>query len=90
MPGYVYILKSLKDGALYTGSTTDLKHRLKEHLTGRVPSTKQRHPLKLVYYEYCLSEHDARIREKYLKSGHGKKYLRSRLKNSFVDLERAE
>jgi putative endonuclease len=84
MSGYVYILQSLKDGNLYTGSTVDLKHRLEEHLAGHVLSTRQRRPLKLVYYEYCLSERDARIREKYLKTGHGKKYLRSRLKNSLV------
>ncbi len=81
MPGFTYVLHSLKDGALYTGSTNDLKRRIKQHNTGLVPSTRDRRPLRLVYYEYCLSEHDARMREKYLKSGHGKKYLRSRLKN---------
>lgn len=39
----------------------------------------------LIYYEACLNEQDARYREKYLKSGLGKRYLKNRLK-SFLSL----
>ena len=81
---YVYTLLSDKDGHLYTGSTNDLKRRLKEHNTGGVNSTKNRRPLKLIYYEACINEDDARQREKYLKSGMGKKYLRNRL-NKYLE-----
>ena len=83
---YVYTLLSEKDGYFYTGSTNDLQRRVEEHNTGRVNSTKNRRPLKLIYYEACLNEDDARQRERYLKSGMGKKYLRNRLKNSLQNL----
>ena len=83
---YVYILISKKDGKFYTGSTSDLKRRLNEHNAGKVESTKRRKPLLLVYYEACLDEKDARQREKYLKSGMGKKYIRNRLKNYLDNL----
>jgi len=66
---YVYILLSLKDKNIYTGFTSDLKKRYQEHLGGKVASTKNRHPLKLIYYEAYANESDARNREKYLKAG---------------------
>jgi putative endonuclease len=83
---YVYVLLSEKDGNLYTGSSSDLKRRIVEHYSGRVKSTTNRRPLKLVYYEACLIEDDARGRERYLKSGMGKKYLKNRLKKYFDNL----
>jgi len=83
---YVYLLISEKDGNFYTGSTADLKRRFAEHNNGMVNSTKNRLPLKLIYYEACLIEADARNREKYLKSGMGKKYLRNRLKDYLKNL----
>ena len=63
----LYILKSLKDGDLYIGSTNNLKKRLLEHNTGKVYSTKLRRPFKLVYSELYKSETDARKREHNLK-----------------------
>ena len=76
---YTYVLKSIKDGKFYTGSTHDLKWRLKSHNDGFVTSTKHRRPLKLIYFEACRSEEAARKREKYLKTGMGKRYLRNRI-----------
>ena len=64
---YLYILKSLSDGDLYTGSTNDLKKRLIEHNSGKVFSTRLRKPLRLIYYEAYSAEIDARRREKSLK-----------------------
>lgn len=78
---YVYILLSLKDNKFYTGYSKNLKVRFDEHCSGRVDSTKDRRPLKLIYYEACLSEKDAIKREKYLKSYHGKKFIRKRVKS---------
>ena len=83
---YVYVLLSGKDGKFYTGSTKDLKRRINEHNSGRVDSTKERLPMKLIYYEACIDEIDARARETYLKSGMGKRYIRNRLKNYLGDL----
>jgi len=77
---YVYVIKSKKDKQFYTGFTRDLENRIREHNEGRVSSTKERGPFELIYYEACLNERDALAREKYLKSGMGKRYLRNRLK----------
>ncbi len=78
---YVYILQSEKDMRFYVGSTNNLRRRLQEHNAGKVFSTKKRTPLKLIYYEACIDEADARKREKYLKTSWGKRYIKSRLKS---------
>ena len=65
---YIYVLKSEKDGKLYTGYTKDLKLRFEKHNKGTVESTKDRKPFKLIYYEACLNQQDATRREKYLKT----------------------
>jgi len=78
---YVYILKSGKDKKFYTGYTNNLKLRFEQHQKGKVESTKDRRPLKLIYYESCLNQQDATHREKYLKTYHGKTFLRKRLKS---------
>ncbi|MBI2268716.1 MAG: GIY-YIG nuclease family protein [Candidatus Blackburnbacteria bacterium] len=80
---YVYVLLSLKDKRWYTGSSNDLKRRFEEHNKGLVYATSRRRPFKLIYYEACLHEYDALAREKYLKSGMGKRYLKNRLKFFF-------
>jgi putative endonuclease len=76
---YTYVLYSEKDAEWYTGATSDLRARLHQHAEGRVKSTGQRRPLVLVYYEGCLNREDAFRRERYLKTGRGKRYLRQRL-----------
>ena len=76
---YSYVLLSEKDGRFYIGSTGDLRERLREHGKGRVRSTAYRRPLRLIYYEACLSADDARRRERYLKTGRGGRYLKQRL-----------
>jgi putative endonuclease len=78
---YVYVLKSEKDGHNYVGFTGDLRKRLKEHEKGKVKSTANRQPLKLIYFEACLNQQDATKREKYLKSSWGKRYIKGRLAN---------
>lgn len=78
---YVYVLKSEKDKKRYTGYTKNLNLRLKLHLAGKVPSTKNRLPLKLIYFEGCLNQQDATHREKYLKTFYGKQFISKRLKS---------
>jgi putative endonuclease len=56
---YVYVLISARDHCFYTGCTSDLRERLAQHKAGRVPSTKKRGSLKLIYYEASLSKADA-------------------------------
>lgn len=80
---YVYVLRSSIDKLLYTGYTSNLQQRIKLHNDGKVPSTSKRKPLELIYFEGCLNQQDATRREKYLKSGNGKIYLKNRLRNFF-------
>ncbi|RJO65365.1 MAG: GIY-YIG nuclease family protein [Candidatus Omnitrophota bacterium] len=81
---FVYVLLSKKDGLFYTGFTNNLIRRVLEHNQGLQVSTKYRLPVELVYYEWCLDKSDAIDREKYLKSGAGKRYIRNRLKHHFT------
>ena len=81
---YVYVLRSEIDGNNYAGYTKDLRSRLQAHQKGKVPSTKNRRPLELIYYEACLSQEDALRREKYFKTYYGKMYLKKRLKSYFT------
>ena len=83
---YTYILYSLKDKGLYIGFTTNLKNRLILHTKGQVDATKNRTPLKLIHYEYFISEVDAKAREEFLKSGYGRKQFKEILKNTLKPL----
>ncbi|MBA3733217.1 GIY-YIG nuclease family protein [Patescibacteria group bacterium] len=76
---YTYVLMSSKDNELYVGFSKDLKNRITEHNKGLVNATKNRRPLKVVYYEACLSYSKAVEREKSLKTGFGRAYLKRRL-----------
>jgi putative endonuclease len=84
---YIYVLFSLKDQKLYTGYTTNLTNRINQHHSGLVTSTKNRRPLILIYWEGCLNQSDATRREKYLKSGSGKNYIKNRLKEYFQTIK---
>ena len=78
---YTYVLRSEKDNKFYVGFTKNLKLKFEKHSKGQVESTRNRRPLNLIYYEACLSQNDATKREKYLKSYHGRMFLKSRLKS---------
>jgi putative endonuclease len=79
---YTYVLLCA-NGELYIGSSQDLWARISEHENGRVTSTAPRRPVALVYYEACRSLPEARRREKQLKTGYGRAYLRRRLAFEF-------
>jgi putative endonuclease len=81
---YVYVLQSEVDDQFYTSCTGDLRKRFQQHNDGNVLSTRDRRPLKLIYYEACLNELDAFRREKYLKTTYGKRYIKVRCKNYFT------
>lgn len=76
---YVYVILSGKDDKLYVGHTNNLAKRLIEHNSGLVKSTKSRVPFKLVYYEASNILEDAIKRERSLKTGFGRAYLKRRL-----------
>ena len=77
---YIYMLRSKKDNKLYTGYTDDLRKRFNRHNKGDIVSTSFRKPFELIYYEACINQQDATAREKYLKTGMGKRYIKNRLK----------
>jgi putative endonuclease len=72
-----YILKSLKDGHFYYGSTGNLLQRLSAHNAGKVRSTKGRRPFVLHYFEEFKTIRDARKRENFFKSIAGYQWLRN-------------
>ncbi len=78
---YLYVLQSKKDKNFYTGITSDLVKRVKEHNSGKNISTSYRIPLKLIYYEAYLLKKDALAREKYLKTTMGKRVIKKQLKH---------
>jgi len=77
---YVYVLRSIKNERWYTGYTSDLRKRFAQHQRGESSYTKKHVPYELIYYEACINEGDAMAREKYLKTGMGKRYLKNRMK----------
>lgn len=77
----VYILEDKNDKTWYTGFTTNLKQRLRDHQAKRSPYTSKKSDLKLIYAELYLDKKDALGREKFLKSGAGHRFLRKQLKN---------
>jgi len=83
---FVYILFSHKDKKIYIGYSTDLKKRIKRHISGKVPATKKRRPLELIHYEVFKNKKDAKAREIYLKSGNGRKQLKQSIKNLLTKL----
>jgi len=78
---YVYLLHSAKDNGFYIGFSTDLKRRLSEHTRGASFATKSRGPWKLIYYEAYTEREDAEGREKFLKSGAGRRFFRAQLRH---------
>lgn len=81
---YTYVLQSIKNKKIYIGFTEDLKKRIERHNKGLVASTKNRRPFKLIYYEACIHKEDAITREKSLKTGFGRSYLKRRLQQSRI------
>jgi len=76
---YTYVLRSKKDDDLYVGYTDNLKRRVEEHNLGLVESTRPRRPFELVYYEACKDKQKAIEREKYFKTGFGRRFLKNRI-----------
>jgi putative endonuclease len=74
---YAYILKSLRDGGYYYGSTDDLVERLKNHNSGKVKYTKGHKPYVLHYKESFETRKQSMVRERFFKSIDGYIWLKS-------------
>ena len=75
---FVYLLK-LINGKIYTGSTPDIKRRIKEHQLGKCEATKNFRPVKLVWCCIFPTRLRARRFENYLKTGSGQAFRNKRL-----------
>ncbi len=80
---YVYVLSSVTDDGLYIGYSANLRKRFSQHVRGSSFATSYRRPWKLIYYEAYLEQADALGRERYLKSGAGRRFLKAQLRNYF-------
>lgn len=76
---YVYALKSRKRNYIYVGMTNDIDRRVKQHEDGKSRTTKPYRPFILIWKQEYATRPEAREREKYLKSGTGKEFLKSLL-----------
>jgi putative endonuclease len=83
---YTYVLYSKNLDKFYIGCTNDLERRLAEHRRNKTYTTKRMKDWLLVYCEACLSKKDAQDRERQLKTGFGRGYLRKRIKDSISNL----
>lgn len=72
---YVYVLWSDKLQKRYVGFTADLIKRVTEHNSGKSPFAKSGIPWKIIYTENYITGSEALRREKFLKSGVGRKFL---------------
>ena len=80
---FVYILQSEKDGRLYIGLTDNIERRPKEHNEGKSLATKPFRPYKIIYYEAFWDIKDAKARERFFKSGWGRRSIKKMLKYYF-------
>ena len=72
----IYALKSVERNYIYVGMTNNLKRRINEHNQGYNKTTKPYKPFKLIFTEEADNRETARKREKYWKSGSGKRQLK--------------
>ncbi|MCK5211921.1 GIY-YIG nuclease family protein [Candidatus Parcubacteria bacterium] len=78
---YVYLLECQQGKSWYIGYTSDLKRRINDHKNGHgCRTTSMKRNWKLIYYEAYIIKNDAIGREKFLKSGSGRRYLHKQLK----------
>jgi len=76
---YVYIIRSARDKTLYIGSTDDINHRLLQHNSGEIDTTKNRMPLILEAYVAVKDKAKASELEQYFKTGSGSAILNRRI-----------
>jgi putative endonuclease len=73
---YCYILKSKFDGSLCKGQTENIEERLRQHNAGKSKYTSGKIPWELVYFEEFKTREESLLREKYLKSAAGRRFIK--------------
>ena len=78
----VYVLRSLKNHKRYVGQTSkDAFIRLKEHNSGCNKWTRENGPFIIIHVEEYKTRTETIKRERFLKSGQGRKWLDENIKN---------
>jgi len=79
---FVYIVFSPSFDRCYTGMTSDIDRRFKEHNKHlpNVQYTKNPTDFQLIFCSWFQTRVEARIVEKYLKGGSGREFRENRLK----------
>ena len=72
---FIYVIKSKVKKFRYIGITNNINRRIFEHNNGKNKSTKAYTPFDLVLKEEYHNYPEARVREKFLKSGKGREFL---------------
>ena len=78
---YVYVIYDRIVKKYYIGYSEDVIERFREHKRGNVETTSKFKSLELVYTEGCISKKDAQRRERELKTGFGRGYIKKRIRN---------
>ena len=79
---YTYVLKSTTHNYIYVGMTNCLERRIKQHNLGKEKTTKYYRPFILIHHESFTTRPEAREREKFLKSGCGKEWIKENFSTS--------
>ena len=75
MSYFVYVITSQTRKYRYIGISDNVQRRLQQHNNGYNKTTKPYIPFKIILVEKLESRHEARTREKFLKSGVGREFL---------------
>ena len=84
---FVYILQSLKTKKFYIGQCDHLIERFNEHQKGYTPSTRNRGPWWMPYYEVYSTRKDAVTRERQIKSKKSSKSIRAIIQHNTPEIE---
>lgn len=78
---FVYVLQN-DGGKLYIGQTSDVDRRLIEHNELGNGYTSKFRPWKLVHLEKFSSRKEAIVKERYLKTGIGREWIKNNIKGA--------
>ena len=76
---YTYVLRSIEFERNYIGFTSNIQTRLEQHNSGKTKSTRPYKPWEMLFHEVHNSLEKALAREKWLKSGIGREFIKEKL-----------
>ena len=86
MTGYLYILKDVKS-KFYIGSTSDIKRRMNQHLSGQTQTTRNMTSPELVFTQEYETLEQARKIERKIKKLKRKDYIEKMIADGFIKIK---